>query len=326
MSILFSVVVPTYNRWSLLKQTLASLSNQTLKKEDYEIIVVDDGSTDETEAEIKKLMFCTRNLRYFKQKNSGPATARNTGILHANGEIIAFIDSDAIADKAWLENAKKCFDKTEILALEGKIEIPKGSEINIFSHYFENLSGGLYQTCNMFFKKDVLLSIRGFDTKFEGKYFFREDSDLFFSLIEKGHPLDKIPFSSEVTVYHPPRKEPPLALPNKAKRYQWDALLYKKHPKLYKKYIGGVIDGNSLIILLATILLIVALITRISYLFVPSILIILLMYLIEIIKHVKGKKYTSRDLAIFAFLSIFVPYIKLIYLLKGNIKHRTFVW
>jgi len=86
---LVSVVVPTYNRGHLLPDAIKSIENQTYSK--YEIIVVDDGSTDDTEAVCKDL-----NVIYIKQENAGASAARNTGIRKCNGEFVAFLDSDDV--------------------------------------------------------------------------------------------------------------------------------------------------------------------------------------------------------------------------------------
>jgi GT2 family glycosyltransferase len=86
---LFSVVIPTANRLSLLKETLASVWKQTFS--DYEIIVVDDGSSDGTPEYLKTL---ERSASVFAQPNRGPGAARNLGASHANGEYLAFLDSD----------------------------------------------------------------------------------------------------------------------------------------------------------------------------------------------------------------------------------------
>ncbi len=86
-----SVIVPTYNRAHLLGRALQSIMNQTYK--DFEVIVVDDGSIDNTEEIVRS--FRALGIRYIRhEKNKGEAAARNTGILAAKGEFIAFLDSD----------------------------------------------------------------------------------------------------------------------------------------------------------------------------------------------------------------------------------------
>lgn len=84
-----SVVIPTYNRISFLRRAIESVLAQTYK--DYEIVVVDDGSTDKTKDIVKKY---GKKVRYIYQKNRGPSVARNIGIKKAKGKYIAFLDSD----------------------------------------------------------------------------------------------------------------------------------------------------------------------------------------------------------------------------------------
>jgi GT2 family glycosyltransferase len=86
---LFSVVIPTYNRLSLLQRTLASVRRQS--HADYEIIVVDDGSTDATR---EWLASNSGSLRVVQESNRGPGAARNVGVREAEGDYVAFLDSD----------------------------------------------------------------------------------------------------------------------------------------------------------------------------------------------------------------------------------------
>jgi glycosyltransferase involved in cell wall biosynthesis len=85
----FSVIIPTYNRAALLREALESVFAQTFT--DYEVIVVDDGSADETPAVIASY---GDRVRFYRQENSGPGAARNLGIQNASGEYVAFLDSD----------------------------------------------------------------------------------------------------------------------------------------------------------------------------------------------------------------------------------------
>ena len=84
-----SVVIPTHNRHEILKEALARLSATHFPKDEFEVIVVDDGSTDNTEEALKPYL---GRIRYIKQQNQGRAAARNTGISEAKGELIAFND------------------------------------------------------------------------------------------------------------------------------------------------------------------------------------------------------------------------------------------
>lgn len=87
--VLFSVIIPTYNRSSLLREALDSVFAQTLR--DYEVIVVDDGSTDDTEAVVRSY---PGRIQFQQQQNLGPGAARNAGVKSAGGEYITFLDSD----------------------------------------------------------------------------------------------------------------------------------------------------------------------------------------------------------------------------------------
>ena len=95
---LVSVIIPAYNEENTIESCLNSLLNQTIGKESYEVIVVDDGSTDSTSEIIKRYP-----VKLFRQGNSGPATARNLGAKNSSGEIILFTDADCVAEPNWIE-------------------------------------------------------------------------------------------------------------------------------------------------------------------------------------------------------------------------------
>jgi len=100
----FSVIIPTYNRVEKLEKCLLALSVQNFYKKEFEVIVVDDGSTDQTEEMIKRHQE-NKNLiiRYFVQKHQGAAAARNLGIKEAEGEIVLFIGDDIIPKREFLQ-------------------------------------------------------------------------------------------------------------------------------------------------------------------------------------------------------------------------------
>lgn len=102
MGINLSVVVCTYNRVDYLKLAIESLLNQSISKENFEIIVVDNGSTDETKALIDK--YDDRYMKYLYESKQGLSFARNAGWKAASGEWVAYIDDDAVASPHWVES------------------------------------------------------------------------------------------------------------------------------------------------------------------------------------------------------------------------------
>ena len=103
----FSVVIPTYNRAEILKQALDALFKQSVSPLDYEVIVVNDGSTDETAKTVKQFQKNYRNLKYIEQKNQGQGVARNKGIAKASGKIIIFGQDDIIPTNDFLYEHQK---------------------------------------------------------------------------------------------------------------------------------------------------------------------------------------------------------------------------
>lgn len=140
-----SVIVPTYNRADLISKTIESILNQTYKN--FELIIVDDGSTDNTEEVIRK--FKDSRIKYTKTDHSGgiPARPRNIGIKKAKGEYIAFLDSDDMWLPEKLEKQIKVFQASnEIAMLYTRFRTIEGEIISnrIFP---EN---GMYKSENIF--------------------------------------------------------------------------------------------------------------------------------------------------------------------------------
>lgn len=116
----FSIIIPSFNRKQEISELLYSLNSQTLSNEHFEIIVVDDGSTDGTEDWIEN--FQDQNvipLKLIKQDHQGPGAARNTGMDEAEGDVFVFIDSDCIAPSNWLQTIKNTFDQDPVIEAFG---------------------------------------------------------------------------------------------------------------------------------------------------------------------------------------------------------------
>jgi len=126
MSIEISVVVPVYNAEKTIFECIQSILNQDFKN--FEIIVVDNGSTDKTVSILKSKF--KNKIKLLYEHKRGPAAARNKGILHAKGKFIAFTDSDCVPDKNWLSGIMKTFADTNADAVGGSVYC---SQKNIFS-------------------------------------------------------------------------------------------------------------------------------------------------------------------------------------------------
>ena len=124
-NIFFSVIIPTYNRADLIGKTIESLLNQTFQN--FELLIIDDGSSDNTEEVIKRIK--DERISYFKKQNEERAAARNFGTKKAKGLYVNFFDSDDIAYPNHLETAYNF--------------IQNKGEINIFhvNYDIKNLNG-----------------------------------------------------------------------------------------------------------------------------------------------------------------------------------------
>lgn len=169
-----SVIIPTYNRLNKLSQALASIGRIDFDENDYEVIVVDDGSTDGTCEYIndlkKKVPF---KLHYLYQKNSGPSSARNNGIRNAVGKYVFIIDSDCVVAKDILKRYVKYFPDDMLGGIGGNV-LPEGNDIvSAFLDYtgawrpVKRNGEFLYLvTANAFFQKKAIEEAGLFDEDF----------------------------------------------------------------------------------------------------------------------------------------------------------------
>ena len=145
------ILLPVHNRREITKRFVECLKRQTLQ--DFQLILIDDGSTDDTVKIIKKLIKNFFNFKIFEKKHEGPGSARNLGITKSNGGWISFIDSDDIwypfklqkVNKAILENSSTNF----VVHWENFIKL--NGEIKILKH-------GIYFKNKFFFLKKLYLS------------------------------------------------------------------------------------------------------------------------------------------------------------------------
>ncbi len=197
----FSVIVPTYNRLQLLKQTLQSLFDQTI--DTYEIIVVNDGSTDGSHEYLSE-MAGSRRIRYFHHPNSGLAATRSLGLRFASGTHVAFTDDDCIVPRDWLEKLSADFRDQEAAGIGGPTRTGNPSNLyaeanDFINNYFKfalSRSGVPYLTGNnVAYTRKILDEVGGPDPRFR---MGAEDRDLLYRVSRQG----RIHFDPSLVVEH----------------------------------------------------------------------------------------------------------------------------
>ncbi|MCG9970424.1 glycosyltransferase family 2 protein [Christiangramia crocea] len=159
--ITFSIIIPTYNHGDKISRAVNSLLKQSF--ENWELIIVDDGSTDHTSEVVTEFQNDPR-IRYVYQKNSGVSMARNRGIDCAQGEYVLFLDSDDEVTSRWLEDFYKIIkDTTEvgivscgIKLIKGKDRLPRINK-NISNYKYQNIPG------SFLLHQKVIKGIKGYD-------------------------------------------------------------------------------------------------------------------------------------------------------------------
>lgn len=193
-----SVVVPTYNRRALVLACLESLRRQDYPLDRYEIVLVDDGSTDGTaEAVAAAMAGWPGTFMLIRQANSGPAGARNTGIRASQGAIVAFTDSDCTVSPNWLAALVAGFTDERIAGVGGPIRnvAPRGwiaeylTAAAFFRHRVRHGRVEYLLTASAAYRRDVLQNIGGFA---ERRGAWGEDADLSFRVAAQGYYLSLV--------------------------------------------------------------------------------------------------------------------------------------
>ncbi len=209
----FSVIVPAYNAQSTLPALLDSLARQGYR-EDFEVIVVDDCSTDST-TEICRRFGCGLACC---AKNKGPARCRNLGAAQAAGEFLVFTDSDCTVSADWLQSFDRALGPGDCEVIMGKLVLlpstlmgdgisalgfPAGGSLGFEKMWRVTEDGytSSLSSCNFAIRRDIFLKLGGFDESFP--YAGGEDSFLAHRLLEAGY---RIKYRPEIVAFHPARK------------------------------------------------------------------------------------------------------------------------
>ena len=228
-----SVIIPAYNASATIGQALNALSRQNCFQP-FEVIVVDDGSSDKT----AEIVASFPSVRYIRQDNAGPAAARNHGARLAQGEYLAFTDSDCIPHEDWISQLMSGFSQPHVGVVAGsygianpKSRLARGIHKEILWRHqhlmpdFPN-SFGSYNFC---VRKNVFDAVGGFNTAYRTAS--GEDNDLSYKITGSGW---RIYFERKAFVdhYHPTRVV--KYLKEQFRHGFWRLKMYMDHPRMMR--------------------------------------------------------------------------------------------
>jgi glycosyltransferase involved in cell wall biosynthesis len=205
----FSVVIPTYGRPGLVQRCLGALAAIDPPDGGFEVIIIDDGSPERIEPVVSS--FEDRlDVRVYRQRNAGPATARNVGVRKANGIHVAFLDDDCLPEVGWLRELEAKARNEPTCAAGGRmVSAPTDSIYSIASNLliaylydYYNASEGarFFATANLMCPRQAFLDFGGFDESF--RIAAAEDRDFCDRWVEAGLPLRSV---GDAVVHHAPR-------------------------------------------------------------------------------------------------------------------------
>lgn len=226
-----SIIIPTYNGAKRIGKCLEALAQQDYQN-DYEILVVDDGSKDNTAALIEEKY---PQVKLMRQENAGPAAARNNGAQHASGDIILFTDDDCIPVTDWLLQMLKPFENPAVVAVKGAYLTKQPQLIARFVQLeyedkYRLLEKESYidfiDTYSAAFRQEVFIKYGGYDSSFPVAC--AEDVELSYRMSYAG---EKMVFQPKAQVYHTHPDTLMNYLKKKYKFAYWRVLAVKKNPQ-----------------------------------------------------------------------------------------------
>ena len=229
---LVSVVVSTFNRLARLKILLEALENQTLSREKYELIIIDNGTSDGTQAFLER----TEGIRLIRREvSNGPAEAREAGWRAAKASFIAFTDDDCRPEPEWLEEALKAHAIAPQAIIQGATR-PDPNEEHLLSQPLARTIrvdglGPFFQTCNVFYPKQLLDSAGGFDSSISGRAC--EDVDLAMRALATGCGAV---FARESVVNHAVEVRGTRDAIREATRWAMLPALVSRHPQIRRVF------------------------------------------------------------------------------------------
>ncbi len=317
-----SVVVPTYRRPQLLDRCLDALCTQDLCTSQFEVIVADDAASDETRCQVhrraREVICSGPAIRYVRPCGAhGPAAARNAGWRAARGEIFAFTDDDCVPTPGWLRAGLAALAAGADGA-SGRVIVPLSARPTDYERNASHLEHAQFVTANCFYRRQALAAVGGFDERFPIAW--REDSDLHFRVLAYGAQLVRAP---DALVIHPLRPAPwGISVPQQRKS-MYNALLYKKHPQLYRERIQPVPPWHYYIISAVALAAIVCSMRGRSRLCIAALCLWALLSGRFCVTRLDGTARTPDHIAEMMVTSVVIPPLSVFWRLRGAVKYRV---
>lgn len=231
---LVSVVVPCYNHGKFLEESIRSVQESTWPY--IEIIIVNDGSDDNSEEVAKELVNRYKNVSYLYQQNAGPSVARNNGILAAKGEIILPLDADDLISSQYIEAAVREFDndpELKVVYCEAEKFGAKSGKWELDEFSLEKLACKNMIFVSALFKKSDWKKAGGFSEEMTWGF---EDWEFWISLLKTGGKVKKLPLTG--FYYRISQNSRRKRVDNTGRKKTVD-FINKKHPEFIHKQLGG---------------------------------------------------------------------------------------
>lgn len=233
----FSVIIPTYNRLPILEKCLRAICLQNLSEPHrFEVLVVDDGSTDDTVAWLQQHQDEFPQVRLLDQDHQGPAAARNLGIEQAMGDTIVFIDSDLVVTPVFLQShadalieGQRAIGSDALFTYGWVINTCNFADPTAEPFKVTDFSAAYFATGNVAIPRHWLIEAGLFDTRFQ--LYGWEDLELGVRLKQLGLKLIKVPAAVGYH-WHPPftLEQIPRLIDKEIQRGRMGVLFYRKHP------------------------------------------------------------------------------------------------
>ncbi|HEY0877395.1 MAG TPA: glycosyltransferase family 2 protein, partial [Zeimonas sp.] len=247
----------------------------------------------------------------------GAAGARNAGWRAAQGEIIAFTDDDTVPDRNWLLAGLRAL-AGGASAVTGRVEMPLPERPTDYEKDAAGLTRAEFVTANCFVRRDVLERIGGFDERFTSAW--REDSDLHFRLLEAGCRIERAP---DAVVVHPVRKAGFGVSLAQQRKVVFDALLYRKHPRLYRQRIRRVPPIEYYVAAGSALAATIAAVTGHPRVALGALAPWLLVTLYLTMKRLRGTTRSPRHVVEMAYTSAMIPLASVFWRSVASIRHRV---